>query len=103
MNLSLLSLVPLSALVSLTLPGSVQTQDSVGCFEPMQCIGGISVGIAILDTPKDCLDYCKYIPDCLYFTHYDESNTCFAYSSCPETNQNCSDCISGNISLYSSE
>ena len=100
MNFVLWAVMPLLAIVYSILPSSVQAQNSIGCFVPIQCVGAISVGIGITDTPKDCFDYCLSIPDCLFFTHFDDSNTCFAYANCPETNDDCTDCVSGTFLCF---
>ena len=91
------NVVPPIALAAFLSLGYAQEQNNVGCFVPVQCEGGVSVGIRTTDTPIDCLDFCKSIPECLMFTHYDDSNYCIGYANCPATNDDCSDCISGEF------
>ena len=74
----------------------VSCQDDIGCFEPLECLSGILVGLSIQDQPEGCLEYCRSIPDCQYFTHYGDDDTCMAYSNCPDTSSDCTDCVSGN-------
>ena len=97
MNYIMNTVVHLIVIVALLLLGCAQAHNNIGCFVPVQCEGGVSVGIRNTDTPVDCLDFCTSIPDCLMFTHYGDSNYCIGYANCPATNDDCSDCISGKF------
>ena len=78
-----------------------QGGSTIGCFVPHQCLGASGVGLTALASPEECLDYCSGITDCHFFTHYADSGYCLAFSDCPASDSNCSDCISGtNICIY---
>ena len=55
------------------------------------------VGITNLESPQECLSYCRGTTDCEFFTHFSTDNACFAFINCVEFNNNdCDDCISGD-------
>ena len=93
MTQSKIMLVSLMGII-LRIP-DVVAQSSIGCFVPIQCNGATSVGISMTNTPEECLDYCSEIAECNHFTHYSDFGNCFAYADCPDTDSDCSDCISG--------
>ena len=94
-----LSSICFLSLLSILQINKVWCQESIGCFVPVQCVGSTSVGITFNNDPRSCLQFCQAIPDCNFFTHYNSSETCLAYSNCPETNGECTeeDCISGML------
>ena len=49
----------------------VSCQDTIGCFTEGECQGGVSVGVAHMATPVECLAFCQDNIDCQFFTHYD--------------------------------
>ena len=77
----------------------------IGCFVEGECalwidnhnLVNIFVGIP---TPEKCLERCKEIPECLYFTHFQNIEYCYLYSSCEYFFYECEnhDCISGEAS-----
>jgi hypothetical protein len=95
-GLSGVCLATLLLLVVLRYQG-VSGQDEIGCFKQLECLSANLVGLSLEDQPDGCLEYCRSIPDCQYFTHYGDDDTCMAFSDCPETSSDCTDCISGKL------
>lgn len=96
MNSSLRLIVPLLlALLASALPTSNGQNNSIGCFLPVECIGATNVGFTLAATANKCAVFCKSVPDCNYFTFYATQGDCLAEVDCPETNDQCTDCISG--------
>ena len=88
------ALIP-TLVLSMLMASRVGGQASIGCYVPVQCVGAISVGVSVISSPEECLGFCNSVPSCLYFTHYSESDYCIAFSNCPQTDADCTDCISG--------
>ena len=83
---------------------------NIGCFVEGECALWIDNHnlVAIIDdisTPENCLDVCKLTPECLYFTHFQNTEQCYLYSSCEYFFYECKnkDCISGEASCEHSQ
>ena len=42
-----------------------------------------------------CLNFCKSLNNCSFFTHYAELDHCLAFVDCPTFNPDCENCYSG--------
>ena len=74
----------------------------IGCFVEGECALWIDnhnlVEIVYgITSPENCLEICKETPSCLYFTHFQNIEQCYLYSSCEYFFYECAnkDCISG--------
>ncbi len=82
-------------------------QESPDCFELGECTG--SLVLNSWDRVSDaqiCLDLCRYVEGCEYFTFYvegceyftfyDDDNTCLSLGNCAGfSSDSCNDCYSG--------
>ncbi len=70
------------------------------CFLSGICHNGHFVGYDFLESANDCLDLCKYEPECKWFG-FDpvENNACYLTSDCPTIDANCSasGCVYGQV------
>ena len=52
---------------------------------------------------NDCLDLCKSVPDCSWFTFYEEFLECVLYLDCRSIDETCNRCVSGEHSCLKEE
>ena len=84
----------LGLFVSLT---EAQASNSIGCFVQGECANSLYVEYADSPDAQACLEFCRSILNCHQFTHYADSNGCFAFLNCNELSTNtCDDCLSGD-------
>ena len=77
---------------------SVVTQDSIGCFVEGECLNALLVAATVLESPSECLEFCRGKSECQYFTYYETQQSCFAFHNCPEiSDDQCEDCVSGDV------
>ena len=55
--------------------------------------------MAFLSDPQMCLEHCRSVGDCRFFTHYSFDEACLVYSDCVAFDTiGCTDCISSESS-----
>jgi hypothetical protein len=52
---------------------------------------------------NECLDFCKSVHDCNWFTFYEEFSECVLYLDCPSIDETCNRCVSGEYSCLKKE
>ncbi len=73
------------------------------CYAPGECLGAVYTDFQPLADPVACHQLCIDTPDCLYWTHYNDTTggddySCFAYLNCPDySDEDCDNCISGYV------
>ena len=92
-------------LISLVVINLTYANKDIGCFVEGECALWIDNHnlVEIVDeisSPENCLEVCKETPNCLYFTHFQNIEQCYLYSSCEYFFYECEnkDCISGEVS-----
>lgn len=68
---------------SLVLPWPSLAQSPIGCYVPGSCRGTFT-SIEQMDDEFACLDYCKTLPGCFYWTYYKSSLACRTHATCTE-------------------
>jgi len=66
------------------------------CFEPGVCTESTLLWEGHSDTKNECLQLCKEMTNCAWFSYYLELSVCILFSDCGILNQEeCPDCVSG--------
>ena len=75
---------------------SYEDHRDLQCFLPGECTNGILLAAQTTANEYECLDFCKSLANCTWFTFYPESNACFLYENCESIDEAlCSECLSG--------
>ena len=78
-------------------PANAAQSTSVGCFVEGECASSLFVEYTNTEDAQSCLEFCRTVLNCHHFTHYADSDACFAFLNCNELSANsCDDCLSGD-------
>ncbi len=71
--------------------------DSV-CFSKGECQEGIEISQSLTLGENSCLNFCRNVDGCNWFTYNTKSNICSALSSCPQVvTEECPECLCGQV------
>jgi hypothetical protein len=59
-----------------------------------QCLGLLDYLSGVINE-DECLDRCKYNSKCTWYTFETQTNICEEFRNCPQIDETCSTCISG--------
>lgn len=60
-----------------------------------ECEGNRVSGVVASDNQEFCLEKCKEIADCQWFTFLSDFGACYFFSDCAAIDESCSTCVSG--------
>ena len=82
-----------------TITGSTSTLSPDLCFVPGE-VSGVLIGVAPVSSYGACLEECRGLSGCLWFTEYYEENLCGMFETMTDIHDDdCPSCISGNYLL----
>ncbi len=91
----LVLLLPLS--LTSRLPLSRGQEELIGCFVEGECYRSLYLDEEATEDEYACLDFCKGVDGCLYFTYFFDTSACVAFANCEELVEDCGDgCVSGD-------
>ena len=96
------TLPPIQPSASSTL---ITTNPSTSTLSPDLCfvsgeVSGVLIGVVPTSSYEDCLEECRNLSGCLWFTEYYEENLCGMFETMTDIHDDdCPSCISGNYHL----
>ena len=82
-----------------TIPGSTSTLSPDLCFVPGE-VYGLLIGVVPVSSYGACLEECRGLSGCLWFTEYYEESLCGMFETMTDIHDDdCPSCISGNYHL----
>ncbi len=77
------------------------SEDDPICFAKGVCRNGLLIAESITLGENSCLNFCRKVKDCSWFTYNSKNNFCMALSTCSEVSaEGCLDCLSGQVKVY---
>jgi hypothetical protein len=74
------------------------------CFIPGECTNSLLVGATYPETSKECLEDCKNLEQCHWFTFKSNGPQCELFKTCTDISvETCDDCLSGEVSCVVNE
>ena len=74
--------------------------DSV-CFTKGGCQDGIEISKSLTLGENSCVNFCRNVDGCNWFTYNTKSNICSALSTCPQVvTEECTECLSGQVIFF---
>ncbi len=68
------------------------------CFNKGKCQSSLLITEAVTLGENSCLNFCRKVEGCKWFTYNSKNNLCLALSTCSQVDaEGCPDCLSGQV------